>query len=334
MHELLDFCRFGQGGASPSIDTSMHGLLRVPHVDHLHPDAIIALAAAADGEELTKQCFGEEVAWVPWRRPGFELALRIERLHESRPGLKGVVLGGHGLTTWGRDLAGVRAQLPGPDPPGGGVHPRPGQAGAAGRPPPRVRAPARTGAAATRSGHGARAAGLASTERHVVGHWIDSEPVLDFIAREAAPRVVPLGTSCPDHPSAPRCVRCCWTSPPVRPWRTRSRASASCTGSTGPNTLPTTSGTPTPDCRCGAQTPPSSWSPESACSASAATARPPASPASSTWPRSTRSAEPRPCRRTRRSPRPRSSASSTGSWRSASSSAARGRSHSPARSRS
>src|SRR5215218_8611025 len=83
-------------------EDEMHELLRAAHVDHLHPDAVIALAAAADGEELTKQCFGEEVAWVPWRRPGFELALRIARLHESRSGLKGLVLGGHGLTTWGR----------------------------------------------------------------------------------------------------------------------------------------------------------------------------------------------------------------------------------------
>ena len=199
LHELLDFCRFGQGGAPPSIDTSMHGLLRAPHVDHLHPDAVIALAAAADGEELTKQCFGEEVAWVPWRRPGFELALQIERIHDARPGLKGVVLGGHGLTTWGRtsqecernslDLI-RRAEefIDGqgrPAPLGGlrrGFEPLPERE------------------------RGLRAAalapvlrGLASTERHVVGHWTDSEPVLDFIAREAAPRVVRLGTSCPDH---------------------------------------------------------------------------------------------------------------------------------------
>jgi rhamnose utilization protein RhaD (predicted bifunctional aldolase and dehydrogenase) len=102
MHELLDLCRFGQGGAPPSIDTSMHGLLRAPHVDHLHPDAVIALATAAGGEELTKQCYGGTVAWVPWRRPGFELALRIERIHDANPDLRGVVLGGHGLTTWGR----------------------------------------------------------------------------------------------------------------------------------------------------------------------------------------------------------------------------------------
>lgn len=199
MHELLEFCRFGQGGAAPSIDTSMHGLLEAPHVDHLHPDAVIALAAAADGEELTKQCFGEEVAWVPWRRPGFELALRIERLHESRPGLKGVVLGGHGLTTWGRtsqecernslDLIRraeefIRSQ--GRPEPLGGV--RPGFA-----PLPAQERKRRAAAMAP------VLRGLASSEQHMVGHWIDSEPVLDFLAREATPRVVRLGTSCPDH---------------------------------------------------------------------------------------------------------------------------------------
>jgi rhamnulose-1-phosphate aldolase/alcohol dehydrogenase len=199
MHEMLDFCRFGRGGAPPSIDTSMHGLLGVPHVDHLHPDAIVALAAAADGEELTKQCFGEEVAWVPWRRPGFELALRIERIHDSRPGLKGVVLGGHGLTTWGRTSQECERNSLGlirraeefirsqgrPEPLGGlrqGFEPLPEQE--------RKRRAAAMAPVLR---------GLASTERHVVGHWIDSEPVLDFLAREAAPRVVPLGTSCPDH---------------------------------------------------------------------------------------------------------------------------------------
>ena len=219
LHELLDLCRFGQGGASPSIDTSMHGLLRAAHVDHLHPDAVIALAAAADGEELTKQCFGEEVAWVPWRRPGFELALRIERIHDSRPGLKGVVLGGHGLTTWGRtsqecernslDLIRRAEEFISsqgrPEPLGGlrqGFGPLPERER-------RLRAAAL--APVLRE--------LASSERPAVGHWIDSEPMLDFIARQAAPRVVRLGTSCPDHPSAPRCGRCCWTSPPIRPWR-------------------------------------------------------------------------------------------------------------------
>ena len=199
LHELLDLCRFGQGGASPSIDTSMHGLLRAAHVDHLHPDAVIALAAAADGEELTKQCFGEEVAWVPWRRPGFELALRIERIHDSRPGLKGVVLGGHGLTTWAltsqecerNSLDLIRraeefiSSQGRPEPLGGlrqGFGPLPERER-------RLRAAAL--APVLRE--------LASSERPAVGHWIDSEPLLDFIARQAAPRVVRLGTSCPDH---------------------------------------------------------------------------------------------------------------------------------------
>jgi len=101
MHQLLDYAIFGPPGAAPSIDTSMHGLLEVAHVDHLHPDSVIALAASSDGEELTKRCFGDEVAWVAWRRPGFELALEIEVLRSQRPGLRGVVMGGHGLTAWG-----------------------------------------------------------------------------------------------------------------------------------------------------------------------------------------------------------------------------------------
>ena len=78
----------------------MHALVGAAHVDHLHPDAVIALAAAADGEALTKECFGREVAWVPWRRPGFELGRQMAALAADNPGLRGVVLGGHGLTTW------------------------------------------------------------------------------------------------------------------------------------------------------------------------------------------------------------------------------------------
>src|SRR5437773_9137428 len=79
----------------------MHGLLRAPHVDHLHPDSGIALAAAADGEELTRRCFGDRVAWVPWRRPGFQLGLDIAAIHAANPHAIGVVLGGHGITAWG-----------------------------------------------------------------------------------------------------------------------------------------------------------------------------------------------------------------------------------------
>jgi rhamnulose-1-phosphate aldolase/alcohol dehydrogenase len=199
MHEMLDLCRFGRVGAAPSIDASMHGLLPIPHVDHLHPDSIIALAASADGEELTKRCFGEEVAWVPWRRPGFELALQIEAMFETRPELSGVVMGGHGLTAWGRtseesernsvSLIGRAAKFIDangrPEPLGAirdGFEPLP----LAGR-----RARAAALAPSIR--------GMASTDHPVIGCWSDSDLVLDFVSRESAPRIVPLGTSCPDH---------------------------------------------------------------------------------------------------------------------------------------
>src|SRR5690606_22199820 len=101
MHELLAHCLFGQGGAAPSIDTTIHAFIDADHVDHLHPDAVIALAAAADGEELTRRCYGDEVGWVPWRRPGLELALQVAELQSRAGGLKGIVLGGHGLIAWG-----------------------------------------------------------------------------------------------------------------------------------------------------------------------------------------------------------------------------------------
>ena len=101
MVAAFDYCLWGKGGAAPSIDTAMHGLVDAAHVDHLHPDAGIALAAAADGEALTKACFGDRVAWVPWRRPGFQLGLDIARVKREHPAAIGVILGGHGITAWG-----------------------------------------------------------------------------------------------------------------------------------------------------------------------------------------------------------------------------------------
>src|SRR6202012_1001219 len=101
MVAAFDFCAFGRGGAAPSIDTAMHGLVEAAHVDHLHPDAGIAFATAADGEALTRECFGDRVAWVPWRRPGFQLGLDIAAIREANPDAIGVILGGHGITAWG-----------------------------------------------------------------------------------------------------------------------------------------------------------------------------------------------------------------------------------------
>ena len=100
MVALFDYCSFGRGGATPSIDTAMHGLVESLHLDHLHPDSIIALATASDGEALTKSCFGDEILWVDWRRPGFQLGLDIAKIARENPDSHGCILGGHGLTTW------------------------------------------------------------------------------------------------------------------------------------------------------------------------------------------------------------------------------------------
>ena len=110
MVAAFDFCLHGKGGAAPSIDTAMHGLLPAPHVDHLHPDSGIALAAAADGEKLTRQCFGDRVAWVLWRRPGFQLGLDMAAIAAASPRAIGVVLGGHGITAWGATSAECEAR--------------------------------------------------------------------------------------------------------------------------------------------------------------------------------------------------------------------------------
>ncbi len=199
MVAALDFCLHGKGGAAPSIDTAMHGLLAAPHVDHLHPDAGIALAAAADGEALTRDCFGGRVLWVPWRRPGFQLGLDIAAVARDNPGAIGVVLGGHGITAWGATseeceansrqiIAGAQEYLDahGNPEPFGAVIP-----GYEALPEAERRARAAALAPVLR--------GLASTDRRQVGHFTDVAPVLGFLSRRKHPALAALGTSCPDH---------------------------------------------------------------------------------------------------------------------------------------
>jgi len=200
MVRLVECCRCpDRPGAAPSIDTAMHGLLDAPHVDHLHPDAVIAFATAADGEALVRRCFGNEVGWVPWQRPGFALGRSIAELARRSPSLRGVVLGGHGLTTWGDTSDAARdaslevirrcerfiAEHGRPDPFGAAVAAR------APLEPARRRAIAAALAPLVR--------GLCSTDRRMVGHFCDDDAVLEFLSHEAATRLVPLGTSCPDH---------------------------------------------------------------------------------------------------------------------------------------
>jgi rhamnulose-1-phosphate aldolase/alcohol dehydrogenase len=195
----FDFCLHGRGGAAPSIDTAMHGLVGAAHVDHLHPDAGIALATAADGPALTQDAFGNSVVWVPWRRPGFQLGLDIAAVHEANPEAIGVILGGHGITAWGEtsDQCEARSlQIIGTAAAYLEAH---GKAEPFG--------PVRDGFTALEATERrSRAAalfpllrGLASTDRAQVGHFTDSGEVLDFLAAAESPRLAALGTSCPDH---------------------------------------------------------------------------------------------------------------------------------------
>lgn len=199
MVAAFDYCLHGRGGAAPSIDTAMHGLVDAAHVDHLHPDSGIALACAADGEKLTAECFGDAVAWVPWRRPGFQLGLDIAAVKEANPRAIGVVLGGHGITAWGdsaeecernslhiiRTAEAFLAQKGRAEPFG------PVVAGYEALPEDERRRRAAALAPHVRA--------IASQDRPQVGHFTDSEPVLDFVARAEHPRLAALGTSCPDH---------------------------------------------------------------------------------------------------------------------------------------
>jgi len=199
MVAAFDYCLFGNRGAAPSIDTAMHGLLDSPHVDHLHPDSGIALATAADGERLTRDCFGGRVAWVPWRRPGFQLGLDIAAVARDNPDLIGVVLGGHGITAWGDSsdqceanslemIATARRYL---DENGRSDPFGPDIQGYLPLPEAQRRARASALAPVIR--------GLASADRRQLGHFTDSPAVLDFLARREHPRLAALGTSCPDH---------------------------------------------------------------------------------------------------------------------------------------
>ncbi|NUR91936.1 MAG: bifunctional rhamnulose-1-phosphate aldolase/short-chain dehydrogenase, partial [Nonomuraea sp.] len=197
MVAAFDYCLHGRGGAAPSIDTAMHGLLEAPHVDHLHPDSGIAIATAADGPALTERIFGDRVVWVPWRRPGFQLGLDIAAVREANPQAIGCILGGHGITAWGSTSAECQAnslEI---------IRTAERYIAAHGRPDP-FGAPL-YGEISDVERHERAAAllpvvrGLCSTDARQVGHYTDSPEVLDFLARAEHPRLAALGTSCPDH---------------------------------------------------------------------------------------------------------------------------------------
>jgi len=196
---LFNHCIFDLDSKAPSIDTPLHGLLPFKHIDHLHPDALIAVAAAKDSEAITKEIWGDTMGWVPWQRPGFDLGLQLEKCLNDNPGIRGIVLGSHGLFTWGdtsyecyinslevietaseyiANKIAENGQVFG----GQKVESLPSEErkNKAAQLMPLLR-------------------GLASSENRMVGHFTDSDVVLEYINSNDLERLAPLGTSCPDH---------------------------------------------------------------------------------------------------------------------------------------
>lgn len=196
---LYYHCLHDLDSKAPSIDTPLHGLLPFKHIDHLHPDALIAVAAAKDSQAITKEIWGDSMGWVPWQRPGFDLALQLEKCLNDNPGIRGIVLGGHGLFTWGdtsyecymnsleviEDASKYIAEREGKEGPVFGG------------------ARVETVEAASRLDQAAKIApilrGLCSSEKPMVAHFSDDERVLQFVNSHDIDRLAPLGTSCPDH---------------------------------------------------------------------------------------------------------------------------------------
>lgn len=194
----LPHCTFNLNARAASIDTPLHAYVPKKHVDHMHPDAIIAIAASANSKALTQQIFGGEIGWLPWKRPGFELGLWLETFCLENPQAKGVVLESHGLFTWADDaeacygltidvinraIVWFETETAGKAIFGGEKH--------------KALAPRERRAVAARLMPAIR--GVVSEEAHMVGHFDDSDAVLQFVCGKDMEALAELGTSCPDH---------------------------------------------------------------------------------------------------------------------------------------
>ena len=199
MVELFNYCIYDLSSKAPSIDTPLHGFLPFKHIDHLHPDAAIAIAAAKDGEQITKELFKGTIGWVNWKKPGFDLGLQLKQCLDENPGIRGIMLGSHGLFTWG-DTAyeSYRNTLEVVERCAEYIQENIGKKG-----------PVFGGAkiqSASKENRLKQAAALApvlrgfcSSNSNMIGHYTDDERVLEFINSNDLDRLAPLGTSCPDH---------------------------------------------------------------------------------------------------------------------------------------
>jgi len=199
MVAAFDYTLFGKGGAAPSIDTAMHGLVDAAHVDHLHPDAGIAFATSGEGEELTTKAFGDRVAWVPWRRPGFQLGLDIAAVKAANPNAIGCILGGHGITAWGDTSDQAEANSLWIIETAQKYIDDNGRANPLGTPLEGYGALPSEQRLAKAAALAAHLRSIASEDKPQVGSFTDADVVLDFLASSEHPRLAALGTSCPDH---------------------------------------------------------------------------------------------------------------------------------------
>ena len=199
MVELFNHCIFDLSSKAPSIDTPLHGFLPFKHIDHLHPDAAIAIAAAKDGKRITQELFNGTIGWVEWKKPGFELGLQLKQCLDENPGIRGIMLGSHGLFTWGDtayesyintlDVIEICSDY---------LQNNYGKKG------PVFGGQKIESAEATQRKKQAAALapilrGLCSSKQHMIGHFTDDARVLEFINSNDLSRLAPMGTSCPDH---------------------------------------------------------------------------------------------------------------------------------------
>ena len=199
MVELFNHCIYDLASKAPSIDTALHAFLPFKHIDHLHPDAAIAIAAAKDGKKITEALFGGTIGWVDWQRPGFDLGLQLKQCLDENPGIRGIMLGSHGLFTWGEtayesyintleviercaqyleDNYGKKGEI------FGGT---------------KITSQPKEERLAKASALAPVLRGFCSSQTNMIGHFTDDDRVLEFINSNDLDRLAPLGTSCPDH---------------------------------------------------------------------------------------------------------------------------------------
>lgn len=196
---LFNHCIYDLDSKAPSIDTPLHALLPYKHIDHLHPDAAIAIAASKEGEAIMKEIYGDDFAWIPWQKPGFDLSLQLEEAIIKNPNMKGLYLGGHGLFTWGdtsyecyvNSLESIEKASAYLEANYGKKGPVFGGQKVESLPADQREAQASSIAPILR--------GLCSSNQRMVGHFSDDDRVLEFANSNDVERLAQLGTSCPDH---------------------------------------------------------------------------------------------------------------------------------------